>query len=442
MQKKRNIKNPKCVIGSDGGQNKCLVTLTVLDENEADDEETLKKYKATGSKRVLIAAKVDDIPENRENIEILINSLNFPALAFDFKVVCDLKLTNLLLGIQSCTASFGCPFGECFKIDPITFKSTNRKGVYIIGEYRTVRNITANHEKWVQETSHMPIQKRRKLLSSYKSCEFPPISFRVGAEDEEVIKILPPDPLHILLGIVNLITDKLEEMYPCEMKEELYPKLCIKKSGEGHGGKFAGPSCKNLLKEESLKLIEEILPTFEITKDFTNYLRSVRHLHEMSVNKDLGDFNPVIDEFEENFFNLFRNYQVSMTLKVHIVVHHYKFYFESTGKTFKETNGEFTETCHHTLRKSDECNGTNIVRKIATPIHQYKSLKSITNHNSKKIGGGETPIFQRVKKTTPSASPLSSPDSSPSYSKKPFNFSNYFKQKYPTAVAEHIAKFK
>ena len=101
-------------------------------EVEGHDEETLKKYKATGSKRVLIAAKVDDIPENRQNIEILINSLNLPALAFDFKVVCDLKLTNLLLGIQSCTASFGCPYGEFFKIDPITFKSTNRKGVYII----------------------------------------------------------------------------------------------------------------------------------------------------------------------------------------------------------------------------------------------------------------------------------------------------------------------
>ena len=62
--------------------------------------------------------------------------------------------------------------------------------------------------------------------------------------------------------------------------------------------------------------------------------------------------------------------------KVHVVVHHYKFYFESTGKTLKETNGEFTETCHSTLRKSEECHGQKVVRKIGTPIHQYQSLKS------------------------------------------------------------------
>ena len=130
-----------------------------------------------------------------------------------------------------------------------------------------------------------------------------------------------------------------------------------------------------------------------------------------------------------------------MTLKVHVVIDHYKFYFESTGKTLRETNGEFTETCHHTLRKSEECHGQKIVRKIATPIHQYQSLKSITNHNSKKIGS-PLPAIQRVKKTTPSTSPLASPEFSPSYVKRTFNFSNYFKEKYPRAVEAHKLVFK
>ena len=161
--------------------------------------------------------------------------------------------------------------------------------------------------------------------------------------------------------------------------------------------------------------------------------------NEMSVSKHLGDFDTVIDEFEEKFFNLFAKYQLSMTLKVHVVIHHYKFYFETTGKTLKETNGEFTETCHSTLRKAEECHNQKIVRKIATPIHQYQSFKSLIFHNSTKIGG-ETPPSKRVKKTSPSSTP--SPDSSPSFVKQTFKFSNFFNQKYPAVVAQHKAIYK
>lgn len=87
------------------------------------------------------------------------------------------------------------PLWEMLKIDPQTFRTTNKKGVYIGG--RTVKNITENHEKWVEETSHLPINKRRQILKEYKSCEYRPIHLGFG-KDDEVIKLLPPDPLHIL----------------------------------------------------------------------------------------------------------------------------------------------------------------------------------------------------------------------------------------------------
>ena len=122
-------------------------------------------------------------------------------------------------------------------------------------------------------------------------------------------------------------------------------------------------------------ILEQILPTCDIAEDFTNFLRSIRHLHVMSVSKDLGDYKTVITNFEEHFFNLFHKYQLAMTLKVHIVLHHYQYYFETTGETFKETNGEFTETAHSTLRREEEQHGMKIVRRIGTPIHQYRNLK-------------------------------------------------------------------
>ena len=68
-------------------------------------------------------------------------------------------------------------------------------------------------------------------------------------------------------------------------------------------------------------------------------------------------------------------------------MHHYGYYFQNTGKTFRSTNGEFTESANSTLRRSEETHGFKVVRKLGTPLHKEKSLKSLTFFNSKRIGG-------------------------------------------------------
>ena len=94
-----------------------------------------------------------------------------------------------------------------------------------------------------------------------------------------------------------------------------------------------------------------------------------------------------------------------MTLKVHVVLHYYQYYFDNTGVTFKETNGEYTETAHQTLRKEEGQRGMGIVRKVATPIHHYRSLKVLTIFNSTKIGGNIIEgTFRKKYKTSSSTS--------------------------------------
>ena len=58
----------------------------------------------------------------------------------------------------------------------------------------------------------------------------------------------------------------------------------------------------------------------------------------MSVSRDLGDYKTVINNFEEHFFILFHKHQLNMTLKVHIVLHHYQYYFETTVITLVMAN--------------------------------------------------------------------------------------------------------
>ena len=74
--------------------------MVIMDESyeSSEDNLSLDVFKPTGQNRVLILAKADEVPENRHNIEIILSSLNLPDVANDFQLVCDLKLTNIILG--------------------------------------------------------------------------------------------------------------------------------------------------------------------------------------------------------------------------------------------------------------------------------------------------------------------------------------------------------
>ena len=65
-----------------------------------------------------------------------------------------------------------------------------------------------------------------------------------------------------MLGPVNDALEILEKMYPVEMIDEFYQKHNLKKSGEGPGGKFNGPSIKYILQDKVLNDLETKLLTY------------------------------------------------------------------------------------------------------------------------------------------------------------------------------------
>ena len=62
--------------------------------------------------------------------------------------------------------------------------------------------------------------------------------------------------------------------------------------------KFNGPSIKYILREANLLELEDKLTNLEEVVQFTNYFRSIRNLHEFVVASELGDFEPVINNFK------------------------------------------------------------------------------------------------------------------------------------------------
>ena len=71
-------------------------------------------------------------------------------------------------------------------------------------------------------------------------------------------------------------------------------------------------------------------------------------------------------------------------MKIHVIKHHFKQYFEQTGRNFAETNGENLESVHSSLRISEECHNFKTVGKILTPFHATRSDKSLVFYNSKR----------------------------------------------------------
>ena len=77
---------------------------------EEEDEECISKYKNIGSNRTFLLAEVQGVPENRNNYEIILKSLNFSS-----QTVSDLKVVGILLAIQTASSMHGCPYCESYK---------------------------------------------------------------------------------------------------------------------------------------------------------------------------------------------------------------------------------------------------------------------------------------------------------------------------------------
>ena len=81
--------------------------LVVLHLGEGDEE---KATKDTSTKRAIILAYVDDIPENHSNLSIILNKLQVHMMSYHHSIVGDLKLYNIILGLMECGSRHGCPF--------------------------------------------------------------------------------------------------------------------------------------------------------------------------------------------------------------------------------------------------------------------------------------------------------------------------------------------
>ena len=77
-------------------------------------------------------ATVDNIPECYFNSKVMLDKLNLNEINQDFKIVCDLKVVDILLGIQSTSSTHSCPYCHSHKVDK-NGQATNKRGIWVKG---------------------------------------------------------------------------------------------------------------------------------------------------------------------------------------------------------------------------------------------------------------------------------------------------------------------
>ena len=247
----------KYKLGIDKGKKRLKVTLTMYEPGDtiptkskrrsySDSPGGAERFKFTGIKKSFIIAIANKTPETYSNCKKIFDFLDINNMP-SYVVSADMKLHNIMLGLQSHSSAHPC--GYC--LQPAGFKDTSDYPL------RTIEGIISSNAAWIEYSLN------RKDLKHFENCEHVPI-LKSSAEEiftnsnseagTLVLSILPPPSLHLILGIFNKIYSELENLEP---KVSQWSKRlnCSKTDYNDHG--FEGNECRKLMK--NLPALDEIL---------------------------------------------------------------------------------------------------------------------------------------------------------------------------------------
>ena len=357
--------NVEVKVSMDSGQGRMLVVLHLGNGDEA------KATKDTSTKRAMILAYVDNIPETHFNLSKILNSLKVHMMKYHHTIVGDLKLYNIILGLMECGSRHGCYVCKGKK---------GPDGIWIAEEYRSIENILNDHTIWQLESG------LKKDLKDYFNTIREPIVKASNAKllendhsETKTLLLTPIPPLHVIrLGPVNKIWKGLSEKTSMDDFEALLGLVRKDKQKK----EFQGPQCVKIL--NNLDLLRIYLP--DDLHCYVDALESIKNIYQIATAKEVDpDHRVIIENFNEQWKVLMNEYGETMPLKAHIIVDHLSDYFDEAGKTLRTTNDQFIEAAHHKVKHFiDSHPNYNHVDK-STDEYGEAALAGVTHFNSNNL---------------------------------------------------------
>ena len=89
---------------------------------------------------------------------------------------------------------------------------------------------------------------------------------------------------------------------------------------------------------------------------FVEYLRSIGKVNKIctSSNVDIDNVKSVLEEFRTKFTQLQEGFNLSQTLKIHIIMDHLEDYFKLSGQSLLRSSDELVEATHSKLGKFEQ----------------------------------------------------------------------------------------
>lgn len=263
-------------LGIDGGQgffNVCLNVIQQIDECST----SLSNSKEGSVNGLFILAIIPEIDELYRNVQICLENIDGLHDLPPFVVTTDLKLANVLCGLQSHGAHHPCCYCE------------GTSGIWESdARMRTVRNIRENYVSWIKSGGNLVDCKH------YHNCVKEPLLKPKQDENETILSLIPPPELHILMGAFSSLYKEMKMIYP-EIDSEWTDRLYVKPTGYHGGSNFTGGDCMKLLRNIDLLARQcpiQILP-------FVDALRKLRDVVDACFGKILiTDFPEKILAFD------------------------------------------------------------------------------------------------------------------------------------------------
>lgn len=342
-------------VGIDGGGGFLKICLSIFDMSLTADASHRALFKDSGVKKCFIIGIAPISYESYINVKSLWTQAGVHLLKKKFSIASDLKLCNILLGLMPHTSMHPCSWCD-----------VNRYNLHKKGNNRTIASLRDKY--WNFEQAGVD---RNKAKEFGNVVNYPIVN--VDEANTLVLSIIPPPELHLLTGTVTTIFNSMKKLWP-ESDKWLKESQVLMEAM--HGGCFTGNDARKLL--NNVKKLDELNPPDSCIPYFNAFESFSKVVHSCFGSDLLPDFSTKIDEFYTSYLNL----GISVTPKVHAVMHHIKDFCNNTGKGLGPWSEQTSESVHHDFCQTWE---KYKIRRSDHPNYGKKLLDAVRFYNSQHL---------------------------------------------------------
>jgi hypothetical protein len=328
-----DIFNTHIKILIDGGKDFIKVSISIFPKENGSEslsstrkrakyQETINQFQYTGVKKLILLAVVPVTKETYNNVKTLFNLCEIHKLSY--KLLADVKLLYTIVGMQTASATYCCPF--CF----ITLGDLGNTDE----EFRTEASLKLKsfgdldkaYKAFLESGGH------KSEAKNYQSTVNE--SLLQETEEKTVIEVALIPELHIVSGIVNHLFWSGIVPLLGEEKALLWPQQKLHFMVKNYHGKtLEGNCCREMLRTAEYLKDPEILGSTPV-ETIVPFLNTFKNLDQIVTKCFSG--TSVIDGWQNDLEKFKQSYyatKCSITPKVHILMDH-------LGQCLNSLNGE------------------------------------------------------------------------------------------------------